>query len=255
MAKKSEPTLYDKIAAVHPRYRDLLLRQRELLDRAEEIKREIGGNRSQWRTTVNAAGNVTGVRFEESLGAEAVRNHTPDDDTPRRPQQKPEPDERREAAKALLGNLLPEQQPEELSPKPLPKRWPGQDRYSALAKESESINVALGYISPLVEEARREYSKKIAEQRIGDYSELVKQAVDAACALESAIIQIRTFLNTARLDGAELRHFRPVYLETFGDLGEGSLLHELIADAVRKKHVGAGKLLAWTNPGPIELLN
>lgn len=254
---KPQPTVLDRIGETSPLYRNLLIKHRELLDRAEEIKREIGGNATWWHTVADSAGNVTARRYEESLGAEFVRNKTWEDDTPRRRQQKPEidePDERQEAAKALLGNLMPEQPPEEINPPPRHKRWPGQDRYNALAKESDAIQVALGYISRPLEEARREYSKKLVEQRKDEYAERAEAVVDAARALGDAIQSHYQYLDELRLAGVEWRRLRPLNLERYGDLAEPHTpLLQTILDAIELGHVGAGKIPDWRLPANIQL--
>ncbi|UFX41929.1 hypothetical protein HAP47_0021775 [Bradyrhizobium sp. 41S5] len=256
MAKQTKPTtVLDTIRGTSQKYAALLERQQQLIDRADEIKREVGGNTTTWRSTLDAGGTMKSQSFEESLGAQFVRNRTWEDDTPR-PDPKPALVRRAVvAANELLDGLLPPEPPEEPLPAPPTKRWQGQDRYQALANESEAIQVALRRLSPEIEKARREYSKQVVEQRIDDYSALVEHAVDAARSLGDAILEIYTFLDLQRAEGVELRHFRTVNLTDFGDLNAGSPLYELIVRSFEQKHVGAGKLPRWKAPDRFSLLN
>ncbi len=256
LAKQTKPTTQlDRIREVSPRYADLLEACEKYTARFDEIKREVGGNASTWLTQLDSANNIVSQGWEESLGARAVRNRSWVDETPRQNQPKPRPVVRHAGAVELLGDLLPPQPDSEVNPPPLPQAWPERDRYQSLAAEQESINEALKLLSIEIEHERKSYSKQVAEQRLAAYSERVERAVDAARSLGDAIVEIYAYLNQARFDGVELRHFKPVNLEQFGDLRGGSPLYEMIANAVQNGHVGGGKLPSWKVPGPLALLN
>lgn len=253
MAKKSEPkNKMDRIREVSPRYTDLLDKHAELSARLEELRAEVGGNTITYLNTFNKAGDRATFRVVESLGAEAARNHTW---TSEMPPQKPAPVRRDVRGAALLGELLPAQPEHELNPPPLPPEWPRQQRYREISSEIEAIGAALHLIGPEIQKERRQYSKKVAELRGGDYTDRVERAVDAARALADALLEMHRFVNDVRLDGADRKYLRPVNLSAFGDLGEDySPLRRLILDAIELKHVSGDKLMDSKMPAPLDYL-
>ncbi len=249
LAKQTKPTTSD----VSSRYSALLTKRAELSARFDELRAELGGNTTTCITTTNAAGDVTGHRVVESLGAEAVRHRTW---TAEQPRPQPKPKVRHAGGAALLGHLLPEPPQEEFNPQPLPSEWSRQDRYREISREIESITEALKLIDPEIEKARREHSQHVAAERIGDYSVLVERAVDRARELGDALLEMHSFINHVRLGGVERKYFRPVNLEAFGDLAmDFTPLMALVRRAVELGHVDAEKLPDWKMPAPLDYLS
>jgi hypothetical protein len=248
---KPEPTQLERIGAVSPRYQALLVKHAALTARFDEIIAEVNAGSPQ-TMRLSPAGDVVSITPAKlSLVDQAARQSWVAQ-LPKPPP--PKPIVRDARAVALIGDLLDPQPPEELAPQPLPPLWPEQDRYRALGAELESMQAALALISPEIEKARRDYSKKVAELRGGDYTERVARAVDAARELGGALLELHEFVNQARLDGVERRYFRLLNLSQFSDLGENSgPLQKLIADAIELRHVG-GKLPDWKMPAPLDYL-
>jgi len=229
---KSEPkTQIERIAAVHPKYAALVEKSNELHARYEELIAEIKPLAEQQR------------RHQISWVAQL----------PKPP--KARPVVRHAGATALLGDLVPEQQPETVSPPPPPPSWPGEQRLNALGEEAEAIQEAIKLLLPEVSKARKEYSKLVATQCGVEFTAAVERIVDAAKALGDALLSHHEFINRQREDGISYSNFRPLNLEVFGDLADDfSPLKKLILDAAEKKHVGAGKIPSWKMPIDIAYL-
>jgi hypothetical protein len=228
---KTEPkSKLDVIAETHPRYRDILVAHRDLLARQDAL-------------------------LAESAPLNEIERKQPAFVT-QAPKPKPKPAVVRHAgAVALIGDLLPEQSVEEISP-PAPRpNWEGEGRHREIGRELEAISEALKLLSPELTKARNEYSRLVATQRGAEYSELAERAVDAARELGAALLAMHNFVNDARLNGVERKYFRPLNLEAFGDLaGDYTPLRALILRAVELGHVGAGKLPDWKMPAPLDYL-
>lgn len=171
------------------------------------------------------------------------------------PKPQRQPVVRNAAAVALVGDLLPEQPEEEINP-PAPRpSWPGEGRLRELGAESEAIAEALKLIAPELARARKEYSRKVAEQRGAEYQVIVERIVDAAKALGNALIEQHTFINQQRLEGVAWRYLNPLSLNDFGDIDEDfSPLRRLILDAVEKRHVSADQIPDWHMPVSLDRL-
>jgi hypothetical protein len=234
MATKLKPepkTQIERIAAVHPKYAALLTKHAELAARYDAV-----------------------IAEGKPLGEEQRRHQI--SWVAQLPKAKPRPIVRHSGATALLGDLLPEQQPETLSPPPPPPSWPGEQRLNALGEEAEAISEAIKLLQIELSKARREYSKLAAAQRGAEYTAVVERIVDAVNVLGDALLSHHEFINQQREDGISYSNFRPLNLEVFGDLAaDFSPLKRLILEAVEKKHVGAGKIpSSWKMPVDIAYL-
>lgn len=170
------------------------------------------------------------------------------------PKPKPRPVERHAGATALLGDLLPEQPIEEISPPPPRPNWPGEDRLRELGQESEAISEAIKLLLPELTKARIEYSKLVATQRGTEYKAVAEAVVDAARALGDAVLAHHEWITAQRLDGVAYTMYRPLNLERFGNIDEvGSPLLRTILDGVEQGHVGSDKIPAWRMPADIAL--
>jgi hypothetical protein len=220
----------DRIREVSPHYADLKQKNRDLLDRYEEVIEEIRPLAEQSRRST--------VGWISQM-----------------PKPKPQPVVRHRGALALVGDLLPEQPEEEISP-PAPRpSWPGEGRLRELGAESEAITEAIKLLAPEIVRARKEYSKKVAEQRGGEYQAIVERIVDAAKVLGDALIEQHTFINSQRLDSVSWRYFRPLNLDQFRNLDEPfTPLLGVILDAVEKRHVSAGQIPDWKMPADLAYL-
>jgi hypothetical protein len=217
----------DRIRAIHPRYADFLEKNSELHARYEDVLAE-----SRPRAEEERRHDISWVQ--------------------QTPQPKPKPKVRHAGAVAILGDLLPEQPHEELNPPPLRRSWPGEDRLRALGAESEAIGEALRLLAPELRKARREYSTLVATQRKAEYQALAEDVVDAGRKLGDAIIQHHAFIDEQRRDSVAYQSFKPLNLSVFGNLnGPGSILMQMIVDAVERSHVGAGKVPEWKMPADI----
>lgn len=231
MAKlKCEPkSQIDTIREIDPHYAALLDRQAELTARHAEVLAEIQPLAEKGR------------RAQVSWVAQS-------------PKPKPIPVVRHAGATALLGDLLPEQRPDEISPPPLAPSWPGEDRLRELGAESESISEALKLLTPELTKARRSYSKKVFASRKSDYAAVAESVVDAAVSLATAIQVHHEFITEMRLAGVAYREFRPLNLERFGNIDEpSSPLMRTVLDAVEMTHVGARKIPVLKMPADIAL--
>lgn len=250
---KSEPTLLDRIAAVHPKYAALLTKQRELLDRQAALHSELGYGSSQTsRLERTADGEKISVSGHISLAEQARRATL--SWVAQLPKPKPKQVARHEGAVALVGELLSPQAPEELSPPPPPQNWPGENRYREIGRELEAIQEALSLLVPEIEKERRSYSKLVVKRRGDEYRETAEAVVDAARVLGAAIQTHHEWITDQRWAGVAYSMYRPLNLERFGNIDEpGSPLLRTILDAVEQKHVGAGKIPDWKMPADIAL--
>jgi hypothetical protein len=220
----------DRIRDVTPHYADLLQKNRDLHDRYEALIEEIKPLAEQSRRS--QVGWVSQM-----------------------PKPKPQPIVRHARAVALVGDLLPAQPPEEISP-PAPRpSWPGEQRLRELGEETEAITEAIKLLAPEIRRAREEYSRKVAGQRGAEYQAIVEKIVDAAKVLNDELLAHHRFINEQRENGVAWRYFRPLNLDRFGNLDEPfSPLLALITDAVEKGHVGAGKITSLKMPADIAYL-
>jgi len=227
---KSQPkTQIDRIRDVSPKYAALIEKHAELLARQEDVLKEIRPLAEQDR------------RARPSWTAQL-------------PKPKPKPIVRHAGAVALVGDLLPEQPIEETSPPEPRPSWPGESRLRELSAESEAIAEALKLLVPEQMKARKAYSKAVAAQRGGEYSEIVERIVDSARALADAILSQHSFITELRNDGVAYRQFRPIDLSRFGNLNEPDTpLLRLVLDAFELGHVGAGKIPDLKMPADISL--
>jgi hypothetical protein len=165
------------------------------------------------------------------------------------PKPKPQPIRRHSGAVALVGDLLSPQPEEEINPPPPRPSWPGEQRARDLGAESEAIAEAIKLLGPEIARARKEYSRKISDQRGAEYTAIVEKIVDAAKVLGDELLTHHSFINQRRLDGVAWRYLNPINVNDFGDLDEDfSPLRKLILDAVEKRHVSAGHLPDWKMP-------
>jgi hypothetical protein len=247
---KSEPkTKLDQIREVSPKYAALLEKSAELNARFDEIVEEANGPKGRVDGVVD--GKTGAVSYSAvPLAEQARRSQVAWISQAPKPVAKPVV--RHSGAVALVGDLLSPQPETDLNPPPPPPSWSGAPRLAELGAESEAIQEALKLLAPELTKVRRDYSKKVAELRGGDYTERVARAVDAARELGDALQALHDFVNEARLDGVEHRYFRPLNLSQFGDLDSGPL-KKLIADAIELRHTG-GKLPDWKMPAPLDYL-
>jgi hypothetical protein len=165
------------------------------------------------------------------------------------PKPKPKPVERHAGAAALLGDLLPPLTPEEIEPPPPPPAWPGEAELRALGAESEAVQEAIRLLQPVWARARAEGSKKVCEQRLPEYRQLVAKLVNAAKQLGDAVLEHHTFVDEIRQQGASWSFLRPLNLEAFGSLDEAySPVRRVITDAIEAGHVDASAEPAWAMP-------
>ncbi|MET4804602.1 hypothetical protein [Bradyrhizobium sp. LB11.1] len=233
MAKitKQQTTQIERIRAVHPGYAALLEKNAQLYARHEEVIAEIKPLAEESR------------RSQVSWVAQS-------------PKPKPKPVVRHSGAVELLGNLLPEQTTEELDPPPPRPAWPGEHILRALGEESEAITEAIKLLAPEIIRAKREYSRKVAEQRGPEYRAIVSTLVDSAKSLADAVLAHHEFIDQQRRDSVSWAHFRPVNLNAFGDLNDdGSPLRRLILDAIEQAHVDASKAPDWRMTDLLRLQN
>ncbi|WP_136625970.1 hypothetical protein [Bradyrhizobium macuxiense] len=256
MAKtKSEPSLIDRIAAVHPKYAALLTKQRELLDRQDELQRELNNGTPQiFHFGRSEDGERVSMTPERVSLAERARRATLGW-VAQLPKPKPKPKLRHEGAVELVGELLSPQPIEELNPPPLPPAWAEEPRYRAIGQELESIAEALKLLAPELTKARREYSELVVAQRREEYQALVESIVDRARAFGDEISRHHTFINQQREDGVEWLHYRPINMGSLAYIADPTCpLNTLIESAIEHRHVGAGKSPRWTVPANIQLL-
>ena len=222
MAKiKSEPkTQIERIREVSPRYADLLVKNSELYAQRE-------------------------VAFKELRPlAEADRATRPDEMFPQR-KAPPKPIKRHSGAVSLVGHLLTPQPEQEVNPPPLYVS-PTENRRRELSEQIESLTEAILLLAPELRRAKRDYSAKVAGQLRSEYVAHVEAVVDTAKGLGDAIFAHHEFINARRLDGVAYQEFRPIRLDSFGNLDDPyAPLMRVILEAVERGHVGAGKIPTW----------
>jgi hypothetical protein len=250
---KTEPrTQIERIAAVSPRYASLLTKHAELTARFEEIIEESNGPRGCVDGVVD--GKTGAVRYNAVPLAEQARRSQVSW-VSQEPKPKPKPIVRHAGAVALVGDLLPEQPIEETSPPPPRPSWPGEQRLAELGAESEAIQEAIKLLQPELAKARREYSKMVATQRGGEFSEIVARVLDASRGLGDAILAHHEFITEQRLDGVGYQQFRPLNLDRFGNLNEPHTpLLAVLIDAAEKGHIRPADLPQFKMPVDISYL-
>jgi hypothetical protein len=165
------------------------------------------------------------------------------------PKQKVLPKERNARAVELLGNLLPEQTPEELSPAPPRPSWPGKPELDALGEEVETVRAMIDLLTRETAKAHSDASKLFCEARRPEYAAIVARMAEAAKLLGSAIIDHRNYLREARLEGASVSFLRPVSTEHFGFVGDaGTPLLRLIDDSIEAGHLPTDSRPKWKTP-------
>jgi hypothetical protein len=170
------------------------------------------------------------------------------------PKAKPKPVERHAGAAALLGDLLPPLTPEQIDPPTPAPSWPGEAEHRALGAENEAVHEAIKLLQPVWARARAEGSKKVCEQRLPEYRQLVAKLVSAAKQFGDALIDHHEFVDEIRGQGASWSFLRPLNLESFGELDGSSPVTRLIAEAIENGHVGSDAAPEWKMPTNLQLL-
>jgi hypothetical protein len=219
----TKPATKQDLRTVHPEYAAVSDKLNELHQRADEL-----------------AGLI------RPLAEEASRNHIAW--VAQSPKVKPKPVERHAGASALLGDLLPPLTPDEIDPPPLPPEWPGEPELRALGAESEAVQEAIKLLQPIWARARAVGSKKVCEQRLTEYRQLVAKLVDAAKQFGDVLLEHHTFVDEIRQQGASWSFLRPLNLEPFGSLGGASPVTRVIADAIDAGHVPEDVAPKWKMP-------
>jgi hypothetical protein len=248
---KTEPaTQLERIAAVHEKYAAVLTKHAELTARFDAIIGEANGPRGRVDGVVD--GKTGSVSYHAVPLAEQARRSQVSW-VSQAPKPVAKPVVRHSGAVALVGDLLSPQPVEEISPPPPPPSWSGAPRLAELSAEAEAIQEALKLLAPELARGRKEYSKLVAAQRGGEFSEIVERVVDAARALCTTLLEHHRFIDALRQDGVAYQQLRPLNLERFGNLDEPfSPLMQLILDAVEKKLVSADKIPDLRMPAPIQ---
>lgn len=164
------------------------------------------------------------------------------------PKPKPKPVERHAGATALLGDLLPPLTADEIDPPPLKPAWPKEAELRALGIESEAVQEAIKLLGPIWARERAVGSKKVCEQRLPEYRQLVAKLVAAAKQFGDVLLEHHTFVDGIRLQGASWSFLRPLNLEPFGSLDGDSPVTRMIGDAIEFGHVPAEADPKWTMP-------
>lgn len=225
MATKAPIKLH--LRTVHPEYATVADKMNELHARADEL-----------------------VRLIRPLREEAARHQI--SWIAQTPKARAKPVERHPGAVALLGDLLPPPTPEELDPPPPPPTWYGEEELRALGTESEEVQEAIKLLGPVWAKARAEGSKKVCEQRLPEYRELVGRVVKAVAALGDVLIEHHEFVDEIRVQGASWSFLRPLNLHPFGELDEpASILRSIVRDAIEAGHVPASVEPKWTMPADL----
>lgn len=171
------------------------------------------------------------------------------------PKTKQKPVERHAGAAALLGDLLPPLTAEEIDPPPPPPSWYGEAELRALGAEQEAAQEAIKLLNPLWARARAVGSKKVCEQRLPEYRQLVAKIVTADKDFGDALLEHHEFVDVIRKQGASWSFLRPLNLESFGSLGEGdSPLTRLIGEAIENGHVTSDADPKWKMPIDLQRL-
>lgn len=224
------------------RYDALLARQADLLARADELRSEIGSGLTTYKTSISAAGNVTGFHVEEDLKVQVGRNQLAIES----PKPKPVQKLRHPGAVALLEGLLPDPPTEELNPPDPPPSFAGEARYREITRETEAITEALKLIGPEIEHEHRAYSERVLAERADEYRQVAANIADAAQAFGQAMFDQYRFIDSLRLSGVDWRRLRRLNITAFGDLADASNpLKRLLADAEEQGHVTGNKIPDW----------
>jgi hypothetical protein len=164
------------------------------------------------------------------------------------PKPRAKPVERDAGAVALLGDLLPPLTADEIDPPPPMPAWPREGELRALGAESVSVQEAIKWLGKIWARERAVGSKKLCEQRLPEYRQLVAKLVDAAKHFGDALVEHHTFVDGIRLQGASWSFLRPLNLEPFGSLDSDSPVTRMIGDAIEFGHVPAEADPKWKMP-------
>jgi hypothetical protein len=226
----TKPTPKQDLRTVHPDYAVVADKLNQLHQRADELAALIRPLNEQ------------AARHQISWVAQS-------------PKPKAKPVERHAGAAALLGDLLPPLTPEEIEPPPARPSWPGESELRALGAESEAVQEAIRLLQPVWARARAAGSKKVCEQRLPEYRQLVARLVSAAKQLGDTLLEHHIFIDEIRQQGASWSFLRPLNLESFGSLDEArSPVRRLITDAVEAGHVESSVDPGWAMPTDLSRL-
>jgi hypothetical protein len=170
------------------------------------------------------------------------------------PKPKQKPVERHAGAAALLGDLLPPLTAEEIDPPPPPPSWPGEAELRALGAENEAVHEAIKLLQPVWARARAQGSKKVCEQRLPEYQQLVAKLVTAAKQFGDVLLEHHAFVDEIRRQGASWSFLRPLNLESFGSLDGSSPVTRMIAEAIENGHVPSDVDPKWKMPTDLSRL-
>jgi hypothetical protein len=225
----TKPATKQDLRTVHPEYAAASDKLNELHKRLDEL-----------------------IALARPLNEEASRHRTAWID--QLPKPKPRPVERHAGAVALLGDLLPPLTPEQIDPPPPPPSWPHEGELRALGAEIEAVREAIKLLQPIWARARAQGSKKVCEQRLQEYRQLVAKLVSAAKQLGDALMDHHEFVDEIRRQGASWSFLRPLNLEAFGELDASSPVAHLIGEAIENGHVGSDAAPEWKMPTNLQLL-
>jgi hypothetical protein len=225
----TKPATKQDLRTVHPEYARASDRLNELHKRLDEL-----------------------IALARPLNEEASRHRTAWVD--QLPKPKPKPVERHAGAAALLGDLLPPLTPDEIDPPPPPPSWPREGELRALGAEIEAVREAIKLLQPIWARARAQGSKKVCEQRLPEYRQLVAKLVSAAKQFGDALMDHHEFVNEIRGQGASWSFLRPLNLEAFGELDVSSPVAHLIGEAIENGHVGSDAAPEWKMPTDLQRL-
>jgi hypothetical protein len=225
----SKPATKQDLRTVHPEYAAASDKLNELHKRSEEL-----------------------IVLIRPLSEEASRNQI--SWIAQSPKPKPKPVERHAGATALLGDLLPPLTPDEIDPPPLRPSWPGEPELRALGAEIESVQEAIKLLQPVWARARAQGSKKVCEQRLPEYRQLVAKLVAAAKQFGDVLIEHHELVDEIRRQGASWSFLRPLNLESFGSLDGSSPVTRMIAEAIENGHVPSDVDPKWKMPNDLQRL-
>jgi hypothetical protein len=220
----TKPATKQDLRTVHPEYAAVSDKLNELHKRSEEL-----------------------IALARPLNEEASRNRIAWVD--QSPKPKPKPVERHAGAAALLGDLLPPLTPDEINPPPPQPSWRGEAELRALGAEIEAVQEAIKLLQPVWARARAVGSKKVCEQRLSEYRQLVAKIIAAAKQFGDVLLEHHQFVDEIRQQGASWSFLRPLNLERFGSLDDvSSPLSRIIGDAIEAGHVPADMDPQWKMP-------
>jgi hypothetical protein len=226
----TKPATKQDLRTVHPEYAAVTDKLNDLHKRSEEI-----------------------AALARPLNEQASRSR-PISWVAQSPKAKPKPVERHAGAVALLGDLLPPLTPEQIDPPAPPPSWPGEAEHRALGAEIEEVHEAIKLLQPVWARARAEGSKKVCEQRLPDYRQLVAKLVSAAKQFGDALMDHHEFVDEIRVQGASWSFLRPLNIGVFGELDGPSPVTRLIAEAIENGHVGSDAAPEWKMPTDLQRL-